>query len=265
MAFSLAAVADDRATRRVEGLEFSRVLVIGDARVEIRQQEQYELRISGDPRDLDEEPFFLGREDVLVLGRNRSGRSFDDLRYRVGMPSLERVGVKGSGTVYVRPFDLASDEESAEFRVDGSGEIRLYGLKGPAAELVVEGSGAMKVVELELEELDAVVSGSGDLYVKNLRVDTAKFTVTGSGDLEVTEGGSVRRLEVNVVGSGDARLDDVDSENAEVNVVGSGSASIGAVGLHLEASILGSGDIRYRGEPKIERTVFGSGDIRARN
>ncbi len=249
-------------TRRVEGLQFSRVVVSDDIRVEILQNDTHVLRYKADVDNLDREPFYIARKDTLVLLKSRRG----DVRFRVGMPTLERVTVKGSGSVYVKPFSLPdSTSKTAEFVLDGSGDLRLYGFEGPEVELSLKGSGDLKAVNIETDNLTAVVSGSGELYLREVTADSGMFTVTGSGDLEVTERGYVRDIEVDVVGSGDAELDAVDCEDAEVNVVGSGNVSLGVVERKLTATILGSGDIRYRGEPKIERTVFGSGDIRSRN
>lgn len=260
-------IADE--TRRVEGLEFTRVVLAGTGEVEISQGETYELQLRGDARDLDDEPFQLG-PDGLVLGKSRrnSSRNYPDVRFRVVMPELHEVRVDGAGEVYVREFtrDAGGDGETGvvRFEVDGAGDLRLFGIDAPEVELRVKGSGDLKAVRVFADTIEAVVSGSGDLYIGEVRADRGEFVVTGSGDLEVTEPGFVRDLEVSVIGSGDAGLDDVASEVAEANIVGSGTATIGACSSLLEASILGSGDVRYAGEPEIEATSFGSGEIRQR-
>jgi hypothetical protein len=256
--------AQDAQTRRVEGLSFTGVIVLGNSRVEISQGEDHELLLYGDERDLDTEPFHIGRGDVLVLGRSRSGARAN-LRYRVVMPNLERVVVKDSGTAFIKAFRLEDSGDRPSFLVDGSGDLRLYGLEGPAAELRVKGSGDIKAVRVAVDNLEAVVSGSGDLYMREVQADYAEFVVAGSGDLKVTEAGYVRELEANVVGSGDARLEAVACDEADVNIVGSGSASLGIVERYLSVSIVGSGDVRYGGDPEVERTVFGSGDVRRRD
>lgn len=258
--------ADDE-VRRIEGLVFTRIALVGDVKAQIRQGETHELQVYGDSGALDEEPFYVSNAGLLVLGKRRASlRSTDGLRFRVILPQLDKVSVAGSGAAYVKAFvlpDRAAD--AAEFVVDGSGNLRIYGLEGGSVELRVKGSGDLRAVRVAVDELEAVVSGSGDLYIKDVYADEGEFTVTGSGDLVVTEGGRIERLEANVVGSGDIELDDVDCRVAEVNVIGSGTATIGVVDERLNASVLGSGDIRYRGEPEMDEVTLGSGEIRARD
>lgn len=259
---ALPVVADEM--RRVEGLAFSRVILVGTSEVEISQGEVHELQLRGDARDLDDAPFYVSG-DGLVLGKSRRNRSrnYPDVRFRVILPALQEVRVSGSGEAYVREFvqDLR-DDEPVRFRVDGSGNIRLFGIDAPAVELRVKGSGDLKAVRVIADSIEAVVSGSGDLFIGEIRADEGEFVVTGSGDLQVTKPGFVRDIEVSVVGSGDASLDDVASEVAEANIVGSGTATIGECANSLEASLLGSGDVRYRGDPEVESTSFGSGEVR---
>jgi hypothetical protein len=260
------ALAEDE-VRRVEGLDFDRIVVAGDVKVEVRQGATCELQLRGDPDDLDQDPFYVSR-GRLVLGKRRDNRDAwdDDLRFRVVLPTLRELRVDGSGRAYVRAFRVPADvEEPTEFSVNGSGDMRVYAFEGPILRLRVKGSGDLKVAELQVSQLKALVSGSGGLFIRRIDSDRGEFVATGSGDLRVTEGGYVRDLEVSVVGSGDAELDGVAAELVEANVVGSGSVSLGEVGKVLSASILGSGDIRYEGDPVIDETVLGSGEIRRRD
>ena len=55
-------------------------------------------------------------------------------------------------------------------------------------------------------------------------------------------------------------LSSLPADSAEINVIGSGDARVGKV-LFLEVNIIGSGDIYYSGEPEIDSTVLGSGDL----
>lgn len=265
--FAASMSAADEEVRSIEGLEFSRIALVGDVKAQISQGDVHVLQLFGDRSDLEEEPFYVSNGGLLVLGKRRgSSRAAADLRFRVTLPALDKLSVNGSGAAYVKSFDLGGrEQEVAEFVVDGSGDLRIYGLEGGSAELRVKGSGDLRAVRVAVKELEAVVSGSGDLFIKKVSAEKGEFTVTGSGDLVITEGGRVDRLEVNVVGSGDAELDDVDARVAEVNVIGSGAATVGTIDERLNASILGSGDIRYRGEPETDTVALGSGEIRVRD
>ena len=266
MSSCVAVADDDDEVRRVSGLEFDGVVVVGDIEVEISQGDTCELQLRGDPDDLDKEPFYLSKGQ-LIVGKSRRGstRFDDDLRVRVFLPELRDLRLKGSGKAYVRAFE-AQDAASgpAKFSLDGSGDVRIYAYRGRSLRLDVRGSGDFKVADLEVEDLKALVSGSGDLFIRRLTAEAAEFVVTGSGDLRITEGGHIDEVEVSVIGSGDADLDDLSTDLAEVNVVGSGSVDMGEVRKALSASILGSGDVYYSGDPVVDKTAFGSGEVRQR-
>lgn len=264
------AFAGDSETRRFDSLDLSEVdeiYVLGTAEVEISQGTDTDLQIRGDERDLSKQPFFI-KKNTLVLGKSRSGKSkYDDLRFRVVVPSLQELRVEGSGEAYVKPFKLEDRGYGGAptVQVNGSGEIKLYGIEGPRLEMRVSGSGDIKAVKIDVDEVEAVIAGGGDLYIQSVEAKDGEFVITGSGDLKVTSGGFVDTVEVSVVGSGDARLSNVNCRRAEMNIVGSGNASIGIVEETLNASILGSGDIIYGGDPEVERVELGSGSVRARD
>jgi hypothetical protein len=255
-------------TRRVEGLFFDEIEVRGDMEVEISQDDSMELQLRGAQEDLNESPFYL-KGSTLVLGKANKyfARESKGIKARVTLPTLTELKVDGSGNVYVTAFVLSESErgEAPRISADGSGDVKLFSLTGPALELRVKGSGMIKAVDVFVDDLEALVGGSGDLFMQNVKAQTGELVITGSGDLTVTDSGFISDLEVSVVGSGDARLSPLDCDRAEVNIVGSGDASIGTVNNTLNASILGSGDIRYGGKPEVEKALLGSGEVRRRD
>ena len=67
--------------------------------------------------------------------------------------------------------------------------------------------------------------------------------------------------EVEVSGSGDVEAYDLKTEKAELKIAGSGSIGI-SVEKEIIARVSGSGDIKYKGQPRIEDIkVSGSGQI----
>lgn len=263
---SAAALAGDE-TRRVEGLSFDHIDVIGSAKVEVYQGDTHQLTLRGDVEDLERKPFYI-KGTRLILGENGTiaRDDFGEVKYRVVLPALRELHVKGSGMAYVKPFKFIDDDEPARFSVDGSGAIKLYGLEGPQIELRIKGSGDIKALAVDAHRrLEAIVAGSGDLYIQTLRAKVAEIVVTGSGDIKVTEDGFVRTMEVNVVGSGDIDLRRVGGEVAEVNIVGSGSIELGEILESIQGAILGSGDVRYDGDPIVDTVEFGSGECRRRD
>lgn len=255
-------------TRRVEGLSFDEILVLGDMEVEISQGDTVELQLRGEQEDLNESPFYLkGRTLVLGKANKYYARESEGIKARITLPTLTELRVDGSGNAYVKAFVLSESGrgEAPTISVDGSGDLKLYALAGPSVELRVKGSGTIRAADVSVDELKAVVAGSGDLFIQTLEAESGELVVTGSGDLTVTDGGFVSDLEVSVVGSGDVRLASTDCDRAEVNIVGSGNATIGTVNGSLNASILGSGDVRHGGDPEVNRVLLGSGEVRRRD
>lgn len=257
-------------TRRVDGLSFNEVLVLGSAQVEISQGDAIEVQLRGPAEELERQPFYVSRDTLVVGARNQRKAKTNDanpLRFRVVMPTLEELTVKGSGEIYLQPFvfEEPSSRRGPMLTVTGSGQINAFDLQGAELEVRLEGSGDIRVVSIDVDDFEAVVAGSGNLFIETIKAQMGEFVVTGSGDLRVTEEGFVEELEVNVVGSGDIRMSKVSSLRAETNIVGSGSASVGDVGEQLNASILGSGDVSYSGAAEVESVELGSGEVRRRD
>ncbi|MGO8701066.1 MAG: head GIN domain-containing protein [Limisphaerales bacterium] len=117
-------------------------------------------------------------------------------------------------------------------------------------------------VEITMPALDGVsVSGSGDIQVAGLKAGELEARVTGSGN--VTLKGSAERLRAEVTGSGDVHAGDLSAKRARVNVTGSGDVTVRA-SAELEATVTGSGDVNYYGNPpQVNKHVTGSGEINA--
>lgn len=243
--------------RRVAGLSFDSVLVMGSIDVEIRQGEEVELLLKGDSADLDKSPFVV-TDDVLVLGYNPEYRNsnFSGVKYKLTTPGLSKLELKGSGDVYLRPFD-AGDFSAT---VTGSGDMRLYRIRGETISLRMSGSGTLQAYEVEARDLEVAVSGSGNIHTGTVHADFAEVVVMGSGDVALHTGGAFNDIEISVMGSGDVELEPADTDTAEVNIVGSGDVKVGAPRA-LDVNIVGSGDVYYRGDPDISQSILGSGDL----
>jgi hypothetical protein len=105
------------------------------------------------------------------------------------------------------------------------------------------------------------VSGSGDVTLHGARGD--KLTLDIAGSATIRGDGAVRRLSVNVSGSGDVEVEPLAAEQAEVVVAGSGDVSLSA-SRSLAVTISGSGDVSYRGDPEVKKTINGSGSLHKR-
>lgn len=106
--------------------------------------------------------------------------------------------------------------------------------------------------------MKVALAGSGDVIL-NIETSITKANLAGSGDLTLK--GTTNDLQVQVSGSGNIHGFDLKSINTEVTVAGSGDADVVCSG-NLKARVSGSGDIRYKGNPKTEDSkVAGSGSI----
>lgn len=274
--FASPLVAAEEQIRRVQNLSFTDVLVLGDIDVEITQGSDTTLEMRGDAQDLDTQPFYV-RNNTLVLGFRNNDRAArknageTPLRFRVTVPGLAKLQLKGPGRVFIRPFDFQEpggdlfDNKAPVLVLEGSGQISAFALQGAELEVRVEGSGDVRIVALDVSVIEAVVAGRGSVFIESLQATEAEFTITGSGDVHVTGEGVAETLEANVIGSGNIRVPGVRSLRVESNIVGSGSASLGEIRDQLNASILGSGDIVYAGTPELERVELGSGEVRRRD
>ena len=108
------------------------------------------------------------------------------------------------------------------------------------------------------DELDIAVAGSGDIRLE-LQADESKAAVSGSGDIELS--GTSASFEAAVAGSGDIKAYELKSDKAELKISGSGTIHA-QVANELIARISGSGNIKYKGNPRIEDVkVSGSGNV----
>ena len=125
--------------------------------------------------------------------------------------------------------------------------------------LAMSGSGDITSKDvIKGNSLKMAVAGSGDIKI-DMDVQMAKSAISGSGDIKLS--GKATEFEAAVSGSGDVEAYDLKTEKAELKIAGSGSIGI-SVEKEIIARVSGSGDIKYKGQPRIEDIkVSGSGQI----
>ena len=112
--------------------------------------------------------------------------------------------------------------------------------------------------EISGDKLDVAIAGSGDITLK-LKTGELKSAISGSGDIVFS--GSADTFEGAIAGSGDVKAEDLKVNKADLKISGSGSFRVN-VSNELSARVAGSGDIRYKGSPKVEDIkVSGSGSV----
>ncbi len=152
-----------------------------------------------------------------------------DLEVRITSPRINSLASRGSGDLKVK--SLSSDLESLKLKSTGSGELT------GDVDVMVNGNA------------EIISTGSGGIEWDGLSADELEVEVTGSGDVEINRG-AVADQDVVVTGSGNYEAYGLNSEEAKVKVTGSGNALVN-VDTELKATIRGSGDIRYKGNPAL--------------
>ena len=126
------------------------------------------------------------------------------------------------------------------------------------------GSGDINVLSpLDGNDLEVNLAGSGDVVFKEeVNIDQLDLNVAGSGDINI-EKGSVREMEADIAGSGKI-VSHAEVQEMEANIAGSGDI-IAKVNGTLEYSIMGSGDIQYYGDAKVQGEKLGGGKVKQIN
>ena len=198
-------VYDDGGSQMVKG---SGVL----AREQRRVNEFHDIRIKGGVdvffrRDADTRVELSGDDNLLKLIRTDVDGGVLTISstgsYQTQMPL--RVALTGP--------------QLSAVEMDGSGDIRLTGLKEKFIRLDLNGSGDVNA-EGRTEQLAVRLKGSGNVDAKNLTADTAEIQLRGSGDIDV----NVRQL-------------------LDVAIIGSGNVTYFGNPGKIEQQIIGSGDI----------------------
>ncbi|MEO0341281.1 MAG: DUF2807 domain-containing protein [Bacteroidota bacterium] len=140
--------------------------------------------------------------------------------------------------------------------------IEIYITTPSVNKIGVSGSGNVKGDSkfTNLGDLQINVSGSGNI---NFECDAKAVATRISGSGNVTLMGSGSSISSTISGSGNMNAGSLEVKEANVRVSGSGNITIFAT-ESLEASVSGSGDVRYKGRPeRLRSKSSGSGSIRS--
>jgi hypothetical protein len=149
-----------------------------------------------------------------------------------------------------------------DLRVSGSGDLDAEVPTVAKLSASVSGSGNL-VLRGAARDCELTVSGSGGVSARSLDcAATTKVAVRGSGG--ATLQGKTQSCGFEIHGSGGVSADDYACESADVAIHGSGSVELAKI-ADIAVEINGSGDVTYRGEPKLRRmNIHGSGGLRQR-
>jgi hypothetical protein len=246
-------------TREVEGFEIERVVLRGSDELKISVGDRSRLLVRGDAEDLDQKPFLV-RGKTMSLGYTSEGRKVRGVKYLLEVERLEFIGLRGSGTIWVDPAEF----DDLRVDLDGSGDVRLRAVTAEELELSVSGSGNVQLASADARVLDVELAGSGDIDLGRIVAERMNVDMSGSGDILTTaesEDGEVGELDIGLAGSGDIDLSRLPARRVDVGLVGSGDIIVWAI-EELDAAVIGSGSVSYRGTPEtVDKTIMGSGSI----
>ena len=115
----------------------------------------------------------------------------------------------------------------------------------------------VSVVAKSVDEL--TLGGSGNIHAAGMTGPKLVVALPGSGDITVT--GKTDNATIMLLGSGNIYCDGLQAHSVGVQIMGSGNVTAYA-DQRLDASIFGSGNVRYSGEPAhVTKDIKGSGTI----
>lgn len=195
---------------------------------------------------------------------------------------FDEVGVGGSFDVILKKGQEGKLEISVEENLQSylvtevkGGDLKIHWKKGTSVRttkntkvtvyfnslngVALAGSGDVSSSDLiKTDHMEVALAGSGDIELE-VEANRVEAAISGSGDIVLN--GKSEEFEGAIAGSGDLKASGLDTKKASMKISGSGGMSI-SVQEELFARISGSGDIKYKGNPRIEDIkVSGSGSV----
>ncbi|MDJ1469922.1 head GIN domain-containing protein [Xanthocytophaga flava] len=207
-----------------------------------------------------------------VITQNRSTQAFDaidvsnDADVYITQGSSPSIRVEGQQNI----LDVLKTEVEGKrlkihygrINVRKHEPVKVYVTTAMLTSVHISGSSSVKsesVWDLRHEDFESKISGSGNMQLKIREADQVKSSISGSGNM--TLGGNCNALDVHISGSGNANAFDLVAGNVDASITGSGNCRVN-VQESLKVHTSGSGDVRYKGNPKsINKRSTGSGGV----
>src|SRR6185295_13417771 len=166
--------------------------------------------------------------------------SYNNLKGKITITyvSLSGLSNMGSGDITCK-----SDIDAADFALNtsGSGDIHV--------------EGKVKTTNFNFQH-----KGSGDVTLSTLETANLAISMMGSGDFKAASGTASKQT-IDLLGSGDVEIAGLTGESCTLAIKGSGNIETN-VSNTLQGSISGSGNVEYKGDPKVKQVdVKGSGSV----
>jgi hypothetical protein len=208
----------EKETRNLTGFTKVNFGISGDLYINIGTE--FKVVLEGEKSLLDEIQTEVSGTKLVIKNENWHLHNNGRVTVYITMPSLEGLGVSGSGKAEIKDAIKATN---LDFSVSGSGKILAADVAVTGLNVGISGSGDVIIGGSgEASKADISISGSGNYSGESLRLADADFSISGSGSCKcfVTE-----NLKASVSGSG--------------NITYSGSPKI-------DAKVSGSGHVRSK-------------------
>lgn len=168
---------------------------------------------------------------------------------------IRGLSVSGSGNLETQTKIVTGD---LDLKVSGSGSLKAE-VEANNLDASISGSGRIKL-RGKCNNMESGISGSGDVEADITVANKLDVSISGSGKLIAS--GKANTFKTSISGSGSIRAADLETESANIKIAGSGSVEIN-VKSELNATISGSGSVRYKGNPNhVNANSSGSGKVR---
>ena len=109
--------------------------------------------------------------------------------------------------------------------------------------------------KVEVGKLDLNVSGSANMVVNELKTDKLECSINGSGTINL-KAGNAEEADYNITTDGEIMAFGIAVPEVNCKITGKGSAQIHPTN-NLKATIVGKGNIRYKGPTAVQQKVIG--------
>lgn len=211
-------------TRPLKGFEM--IEILGSPTVYYTQADSFSVHVEG-PENLVDNIITSVDGGTLYI-RNKG---------KIGMVNIN-FGNINSLSVHVTSPDLV------EVLLSGSGDfISKKRIDTDKMRIVLRGSGDMFFNDILCDHCTTELTGSGDIDIKRLEAMTSSMTMIGSGDVKIFQN-NVQETDIMLRGSGDIDVRfDGDCKKVDCQLVGSGDISLSGKVERFNQQKSGSGDI----------------------
>ncbi|GCC50141.1 DUF2807 domain-containing protein [Chryseotalea sanaruensis] len=255
---SLSALAQKKETRNVG--TFKKVGFGGGGKLYIKQGSPQKVELEGNQETLNKYETIVEGDKLSIRPKERwnnwNWKDDDDITVYITVENITGLAVSGSGDI-IGQNAIKTDE--LDLKVSGSGSLKVEATVGGDLESDVSGSGNIEL-KASAHSFESDISGSGDVIASVQITGKSSFSIAGSGKIIVD--GRAKELISRISGSGSIKGENFEVEVCDIKVAGSGNVYI-HVKDELNVSIAGSGDVRYKGDPKrVNSNAAGSGSVR---